>query len=59
MLLGGIALDWARRKVTTKRKDYRMGQALRRGLANPDGVQMQSLPVVQWQSCESTSAQWS
>jgi hypothetical protein len=57
LLLGGIGLDWARRKVTEKRNDYRIGQALRRGLANPDGVRTRSLQVVQWQSCESTSAQ--
>lgn len=32
---GGIWLFWLQEKVTKKRNDYRMGQALRRGLTNP------------------------
>jgi hypothetical protein len=56
-LLGaGVGLGWARRELTKKRNDYRMSQALRRGLANPDGVRPRRLQVIQWQSCESTSA---
>ena len=59
-LLGaGIGLGWAHRELLKKRADYRMGQALRRGLANPDGVRTRVAPVVQWQTCESTSARWS
>jgi hypothetical protein len=58
-LAAGVGLDWMRREVTKKRNDYRMGQALRRGLANPEGMRPRGLQVVQWQSCESTSAQWS
>jgi hypothetical protein len=59
-LLGaGVGLGWARRELNKKRTDNRMGQALRRGLANPDGIRRSALPVVQWQACESTSARWS
>jgi hypothetical protein len=59
-LLGaGVGLGWARRELNKKRTDYRMGQALRRGLANPDCIRTRALPVVQWQACESTSARWS
>jgi len=56
MLGGGIGLSWAHRELTKKRKDSRMGQALRRGLENPEGVRTRAVPVVQWQACESTSA---
>jgi hypothetical protein len=56
LLAAGIGVDWMRREVTKKRNDYRMGQALRRGLANPEGMQSHDLQVVQWQSCESTSS---
>jgi hypothetical protein len=59
-LLGaGVGLGWARRELTKKRKDYRMGQALRRGIANPDGIRTCIMPVVKWQACESTSARCS
>jgi hypothetical protein len=59
-LLGaGMVLAWMRREVAKKRNDYRMGQALRRGLANPEGMRPGGLQVVQLQSCESTSAQCS
>ena len=57
VLAGGVALDWIGRKLTKKRNDYRMGQALRRGLANPEGMRPRTLQVLQWQSCESNSAQ--
>lgn len=59
MLAGGVTFGWMRREVMKKRNDYRMGQALRRGLANPDGMQQRALQVVQWQSCEFTSPHWS
>jgi hypothetical protein len=55
----GVGVDWARRELTKKRKSYRMGQALRRGIANPDGIRARILPVVKWQACESISARWS
>ncbi|HEX3743518.1 MAG TPA: hypothetical protein VHW09_06300 [Bryobacteraceae bacterium] len=56
-LLGaGVGLDWVFRGLNKKRNDYRMGQALRRGLANPDGVRNSRIRIVQWQACESTSA---
>jgi hypothetical protein len=55
----GVGLGWVRREVTKKPNDYRIGQALRRGLANPDGIRIRTLPMVQWQTCESTSARWS
>jgi hypothetical protein len=55
----GVGLGWVRREVRKKRNDYRMGQALRRGLANPDGIRRRPYQVVQWQTCESTSARWS
>jgi hypothetical protein len=58
-MAAGFGLGWARREFAKKRLDYRMGQALRRGIANPDGVRMNAVPVVQWQTCESTSARWS
>ena len=60
VLLGaGVGLGWAHRELNKKRNDYRMGQALRRGLANPDGVRARVMPVVKWQTCESTSARCS
>jgi len=55
----GVGLGWVRRGMTKKRNDHRIGQALRRGLANPEGIQTGTTPVVQWQTCESTSARWS
>jgi hypothetical protein len=55
----GIGLGLMRRGLAKKRNDHRMGQALRRGLANPDGVRTHAMPVVQWQTCEPTSARWS
>jgi hypothetical protein len=59
LIVTGAWLGWAHRQVIRKRKDYRMGQALRRGLANPEGIRNRPLQVVQWQTCESTSARWS
>jgi len=59
MLMASVGLNWAHRELTRKRKDYRMSQALRRGLANPDGVRPHGLRVVQWQPCETTSARCS
>jgi hypothetical protein len=57
-LLGaGVGLGWMRRELNKKRNDARMSQALRRGLANPDGsVRPRGVQVLQWQTCESTSA---
>jgi len=56
-LLGaGVGLGWMRRELTKKRNDNRMSQALRRGLANPEGMRPRGLQVLQWQTCESTSA---
>lgn len=55
LLVAGVAFDWAWREWNKQRQDYRMGQALRRGLANPDGVRARPL-MVQWQTCESRSA---
>jgi hypothetical protein len=54
-MAAGFTLSWMRRKVAKKRVDHRMGQALRRGLANPDGIRSRPSQVVQWQACESTS----
>jgi hypothetical protein len=49
-------LNYARLGFTRKRRDYRMSQALRRGLELPDGVQLRCGPrVIQWQSCETGS----
>lgn len=59
LLTSAITLHWARRQFTKKRNDYRMGQALRRGLTASDGVGRAAVQVVQWQSCESTSTHWS
>jgi hypothetical protein len=55
MLAGGVGFEWMRREITRKRNEARMTQALRRGLANPDGVQARPLPVLQWHSCESSA----
>jgi hypothetical protein len=59
MLMVSVGLGWARREFTKKRNDYRMSQALRRGLANPNGVWPRGLQVVQWQSCETSSVRCS
>ena len=58
LMAAGVGLSWMRREVLRKRNDHRIGVALRRGIANPAGVRP-SLQVVQWHSCESTSAHWS
>ncbi len=55
VLAVGIGLDWMRREVAKKRSESRISQALRRGLANPDGVQSNSLPVLQWHACETSA----
>jgi hypothetical protein len=41
-----VGLDYSRRELIKKRKDYRMRQALRRGLAQPDGGQLRNGPRV-------------
>jgi hypothetical protein len=59
-LLGaGVGFSWAQRELEKKKNDFRMGQALRRGLGNPEGLRTPVTPVVQWQECESTSARCS
>jgi hypothetical protein len=58
VMAAGVGFSWMHRGVIRKRNDYRIGQALRRGMANPEGVRP-IIRVVQWQSCESTSARWS
>ena len=58
LLVAGTALDHVRREFARKRNDYRMGQALRRGLSQPGGPWSAAPQVVEWQSCESTSANW-
>jgi hypothetical protein len=51
-----FGLDYLRRQLSMKRKDYRMRAALRRGLFNSDGVQMSHAPrMIQWQACEPSS----
>jgi hypothetical protein len=59
VLIVGTGLDFARRGFTKKRNDYRMGRALRRGLANTDGLPAQGARVLEWQSCETSSPHWS
>jgi hypothetical protein len=59
LLATGIGLNWAQRELTRKKKDHRMGQALRRGLGNPAVARTRMAPVVKWQECESTSARLS
>jgi hypothetical protein len=57
-----MALNFAHREFTKKRRDYRMSQALRRGLAQSDtDDRMPARPpqMLQWQSCENTSLPWS
>jgi hypothetical protein len=56
VLATGVGLSWAQRELTKKKNDHRIGQALRRGLANPETIRTRRAPVVQWQACESTSA---
>jgi hypothetical protein len=56
MLGGGVGFEWMRREIIRKRNESRMSQALRRGLANPDGVRTRAtVAVLQWQSCESSA----
>jgi hypothetical protein len=57
LLAGGVWMSWAQRKLAQKRNDYRMSQALRRGLTNPEEIRARGLQMLQWQSCESTSVQ--
>ena len=60
MLALAFGLDYLRRQVSMKRKDYRMRSALRKGLSNPDGVQMNRAPrMIQWQECEPSSVRFS
>jgi len=55
-----FGLDYLRRQLSMKRKDYRMRVALRHGLSNPDGVQMSRAPrVIQWQACEPSAPRFS
>jgi hypothetical protein len=53
VLGGGVAFFWAQREVVRRRNEFRMAQALRRGLANPDGIRQRPAQVLQWQACES------
>jgi len=55
VLVAGVALDAIRRGLTKKRNDYRMGQALRRGLAHTGAVPAPRARVLGWQSCQNTS----
>jgi hypothetical protein len=50
-------LEYARREFTKKRREYRLNQALRRGLNQAD--YQRGPRVVQWQACEPTSARLS
>ena len=60
MLMLSAGFDLAHRTLSKKRKDYRMRQALRRGLADPDGVQARKQPrLIQWQSCDTSSVRFS
>jgi hypothetical protein len=48
MLVAGFGLDAARRQFTRKRNDHRMSQALRRGLARPEGPWTRQPQVIEW-----------
>lgn len=50
LTLAATTLDYLRREFTTKRRDNRMGQALRRGLSQAAGMQpIASNPrAIQW-----------
>ena len=48
LLAAGIALHCIHRGAVRKRNDFRIRQALVRGLANPDGVERPSVPLLQW-----------
>ena len=51
-----VALDHSHRALVKKRKDYRMRQALRHGLAHPEGTPFRNrVQVIQWQACETSS----
>jgi hypothetical protein len=41
-----VGLDYSRRELVKKRQEYRMRQALRRGLAQPDSAQLRNGPRV-------------
>ena len=41
-----VGLDYSRRELVRKRQEYRMRQALRRGLAQPDAAQLRNGPRV-------------
>jgi len=41
-----VGLDYSRRELVRKRQEYRMRQALRRGLAQPDTAQLRNGPRV-------------
>ena len=56
VLIVAAGLDHARRELLKKRRDYRMGQALRRGLLQSDVPFRNTARVLPWQSCETTSA---
>ena len=53
-----MALEFARRQFTKKRNLYRMNQALRRGLSRQGEPWSPSPRVVEWQTCEPSSANW-
>jgi hypothetical protein len=56
VLGGGVWFGWMQRELNRRRNESRMSQALRRGLAQPEGVaRTRALPMLQWQSCESSA----
>jgi len=59
LLVTAAALNIARREFSKKRREHRMGQALRRGLLEPDGIHNRQARMVQWQACETTTARFS
>jgi hypothetical protein len=48
LTVSGFGLDAARRQFTRKRNDHRMSQALRRGLARPEGPWTRQPQVIEW-----------
>jgi hypothetical protein len=57
LLTIAAGLNMARREFNKKRRDYRMNQALRRGLMESEGLEQirNRSRVIEWQSCESAS----
>ena len=48
LLAAGTGLHRIHRGVIRKKNDFRIRQALLRGLENPDGVPRRSMPILQW-----------